>query len=160
MPGQQDSMDDLPTNFAWFVLNTITRMRDADAKENYKEYFTHFRYALDALAPYIDGEKRAAIERDWEVLKVAIVQMKRTLKNDIEIKNEEVRLKKDFADKHMFHVFEALPKASIIKITQDAVIDFDKMEIETMKRIVRTGSGLEASIANATGQERKENEKA
>jgi hypothetical protein len=143
---------DIPTNFAWFVLNTITKMRDADAAGKHGEYYTFFRYSINALSPYMEGERRAAVERDFKVLETAIAKMRNDRAiNDQTKNNQEDILRKQFADSHTFLIFEALPKASIIKISQDAVINFGKTEFEQLGLTIRAvaHSGMQSGLKRA-----------
>ena len=150
---------DIPTNFAWFVLNTITKMRDADALQDYAQYYTHFRYAINSLSPYMEAERRAAVERDFKVLETTIAKL-RGMKdlNDQSREKEEVRFRKEFADSHTYLIFEALPKASIIKISQDAVINFGKTEFDALGATIRgvAHSGMATGLKRANDQELKE----
>lgn len=150
---------DIPTNFAWFVLNTITKMRDADAQQDFKQYYTFFRYSINALSPYMEAERRAAVERDFKVLEATIDKLRNIPNlNDQSREKEEMRFRKEFADSHTFLIFEALPKASIIKISQDAVINFGKTEFEALGATIRgvAHSGMATGLKRANDQQLKE----
>jgi len=159
MPTDQ-MLQDIPSNFAWFVLNTITKMRDADASGDKAQYYTFFRYAINSLAPYMTGERREAVERDFKVLEAAIAKMNNipNLNDQSRSKNEE-HLRKEFADSHTFLIFEALPKASIVKISQDAVIDFGKTEWQTLGLYIRgiAHSGMASGLARGKESEDRNN---
>jgi hypothetical protein len=162
MPTDQ-MLQDIPSNFAWFVLNTITKMRDADASGDHVQYYTFFRYAINSLAPYMTGERREAVERDFKVMEGAIAKMKNTpnINPQTEEKNEE-EIRKEFADSHTFLIFEALPKASIVKISQDAVIDFGKTEWQTLGLYIRgiAHSGMKSGLERGKeSEERNGNDK-
>jgi hypothetical protein len=153
---------DVATNHGWFVLTTMDKMEVAEAKGELKEFFIYFKWAVRLLTPFIEGEKRAAMERDFKVLEAAVKTINSqpaASMNDQSKESAIDKLRAAFADTHAFVVFEALPKASIVKITQDAVIDLEKRNWQEMGLMIRSvaHSGLKSGVMQALEREEAKN---
>ena len=160
MAGEQLTKD-VATNHGWFVLTTLGNMQDAEFRGDNKGFFIGFKWAARLLMPYMEGEKRAALERDFNVLVAAEAVINRqpeTGNNGMNTQTKESTvesLRAKFADSHAFLVFEALPKASIVKISQDAVISYQKQDWQTVGLIVRSiaHSGMKTGMIQALERE-------
>lgn len=139
-------------NFAWLVLDTTRRMRDAQAAGRIDEYYTHFEYGLQFLLSHMEIEIRCMIEDDFKTLEAAIATIKKTEDNPTTKAMAIQELKKDFADRHRYFIFDTLPRASIIKINRDGAIDFKKHDFEQLATIIRTTGGLPSTLKNAVGE--------
>ena len=59
----------------------------------------------------------------------------------------------DFADTHRYFIMEALPRASIYKVSEEGVIDFNKHKLEQTTEIIRNSGGLASTIARVAEKE-------
>jgi hypothetical protein len=142
-----DSAKEVGINYLWLVLDTIRRMRDAQAQARLDEYYVQFEYGLQLLLPHIDIEIRASIEDDFKTLQLGIEQIKREDQNPQSRKLAVQGLKCDFADTHRYFIMEALPRASIYKVLEEGVMDFTKHDLAETTEIIRHSSqGLPSTI--------------
>lgn len=152
MADEAGKSSEVGLNFAWLVLDTTRRMRDAQAAGRIDEYYTHFEYGLQLLLSHMEIEIRSLIEEDFKTLELAIAVLKKDTSNTTSKATQIQELKKDFADSHRYFIFDTLPRASIIKINRDGAIDFKKHDFEQLQAIVRTTGGLPSTLKNAVGE--------
>jgi len=147
---------EISMNHNILVLDTLRRMRDAESGKHYEQYFTHFKFALQLVIPYISGEVRTDIEDDMDTLKKAIEQIKKDKAlNDITRSKVITEVKRDFADNHKAFLMSALTKTGIVKVLDEGVVDFTKNDMDTVAHIIRnSGKGLEKSIEQALDGEK------
>lgn len=149
MAGTGDNPNEVGINFAWLVLDTTRRMRDADAANEKDRYYSLFEYALQLLLPYMEIELRSMIEDDFKTLQEEIRAIHAAEGVAEQTKSKDVQdLKKDFADAHRYFVFDTLPKASIVKISRDGMIDFKRHDIKEITAIIGQKRGLPSAIKN------------
>jgi len=147
MDNQAQDQKDVGINYSWLVLDTVRRMRDAQAQGRLEEYYTQFEYGLQLLLPHIEIETRANIEEDFATLMEKIISIKETEDNEQSKKVRILALKVDFADTHRYFIMEALPRASIYKVSEEGVLDFNKHRLEETTEIIRNSGGLASTIA-------------
>jgi ATP-dependent protease HslVU (ClpYQ) ATPase subunit len=152
MESQAQDAKEVGINYLWLVLDTIRRMRDAQAQGRLDEYYTQFEYALQLLLPHIEIETRANIEDDFATLQEKLNAIKETEENEQTLKVKLQAVKCDFADRHRYFIMEALPRASIYKVSDEGVLDFNKHKLEELTEIVRNSGGLASTVARATGK--------
>lgn len=150
---QAQDQKEVGINYLWLVLDTIRRMRDAQAQGRLDEYYTQFEYALQLLLPHIELETRANIEEDFATLMEKIVAIKETEDNEQTKKARVQAIRVDFADTHRYFIMEALPRASIYKVSDEGVLDFNKHKLEETTEIIRNSGGLASTIARAVEKE-------
>jgi hypothetical protein len=153
MDSQAQDQKDVGINYSWLVLDTVRRMRDAQAMGRLDEYYTQFEYGLQLLLPHIEIETRANIEDDWATLMEKIVAIKEGSDNEQSKKVRIQALRVDFADTHRYFIMEALPRASIYKVSEEGVIDFNKHKLEQTTEIIRNSGGLASTIARVAEKE-------
>jgi hypothetical protein len=87
------------------------------------------------------------IEEDFATLMEKIISIKETEDNEQSKKVRILALKVDFADTHRYFIMEALPRASIYKVSEEGVLDFNKHRLEETTEIIRNSGGLASTIA-------------
>lgn len=158
MDKQAQDQQDVGINYSWLVLDTIRRMRDAQAQDRLDEYYTQFEYGLQLLLPHIETETGARIQLDFETLQERIVAIKESDDNEQSKKKAIQLIKCDFADTHRYFIMEALPRASIYKVSEEGVLDFSKHKLDEIKEIVRHSSQGMASNIKAVVEANKAKE--
>lgn len=153
MDNQAQDQKDVGINYSWLVLDTVRRMRDAQAQGRLDEYYTQFEYGLQLLLPHIEIETRANIEEDFAVLMEKIVAIKETEDNEQSKKKRIQEIRVDFADTHRYFIMEALPRASIYKVSEEGVIDFNRHQLNETTEIIRNSGGLASTIARVATKE-------
>lgn len=141
--------DDQNLTHQFLFLDTLRKMRDSEANQDDHKYYTYFKFALRLGMGYLDVSQREKIEADYKkMLDDTSILIGAEGKNE-ETKRFEIRmLKNHFAETHEYYLMAALPRLGIVKIADEGLIDFEKEDIETLKKIVRAGShsGLPSSI--------------
>ena len=158
MENQAQDQKDVGINYSWLVLDTIRCMRDAQAQGRLDEYYTQFEYGLQLLLPHIETEVGNRIQMDFETLQEKIVAIKENSDNPQSQKQQIQLLKCDFADTHRYFIMEALPRASIYKVSEEGVLDFSKHKLDEIKEIVRHSSQGMASNIKAAVEATREKE--
>jgi len=158
MDNQAQDQSDVGINYSWLVLDTIRRMRDAQAQGRLDEYYTQFEYGLQLLLPHIEIETRANMEDDFATLQERIVAIKETDDNDQSKKQQIQNVRVEFADTHRYFIMEALPRASIYKVSEEGVLDFNRHKLDETKEIIRHSSQGMASNIKAVVEANKEKE--
>lgn len=156
---------DVATNHGWFVLQTLGNMQDAEFKADNRGFFIGFKWAARLLMPFMEAEKRAALERDFHILEAATTIISKQPESGINGMNAQTKeieiqkLRAKFADSHSFLIFEALPKASIVKISQDAVISYQKQDWQTIGLMIRSiaHSGMKSGLIKQLEREEEKN---
>jgi len=138
-------------SYNYIVLDTIKRLRDAKAAGRKAEYCDLFDFALQLLVPYIDINLRKTINEDWNSLQEAIKQAKKEEKSEASRKRVIEELRENFADTHRSYVFSTLSKVGITRVSEEGKIDFNKLGLDNVAHIIRSGDG----IATATAKELK-----
>lgn len=137
--------------YEYLVLDTIRRMRDAHAERNKKKYFSYFNFAMRLLLPHIDIKIREKINEDYITLnrersKILNDKSLSDITKNIQIEDIEC----EFADALNSHIFIALSKVGIIRVSEEGIIDFNSIELDKIAQIVQDRSrGLEKAVENA-----------
>lgn len=135
--------------FDILLLDTIKRMRDNYADNNQERYFKYFEIALQLVLPHLDIEIRKGIETDFKKLRSEEAKIKDTTANEQTKKLEYLKLQESFATAHRYYIMLALTKVGIVRTSEEGLIDFDSIEVESLKRVIRAGSGLPSSLKEA-----------
>jgi hypothetical protein len=94
---------------------------------------------------------------DFATLVEAIITIKEGNDNDQSKKLRIQLLRVDFADTHRYFIMEALPRASIYKVSEEGVLDFNRHKLEETKEIIRHSSqGMESNIKAAVEAHKEE----
>ncbi len=146
--------------FQFLYLDTLRKMRDSEANQDDHKYFTYFKFALQMGMGYLDVAQREKIEADHKkMLQDTAILVSAEGKNVETKKFEITMLKLHFAETHEYYLMAALQRLGIVKIVDDGLVDFEKEDIATLKKIVRAGSGLPTSIKRVLGEEAGKEEK-
>lgn len=139
-------------NYNWLVLDSIRKMRDAQARKDTEQFAILFDFCLRLLIPYIAIDLKQKIDQDRKRLMAEIGRLKKEEKNEETAKKLILALRIDFAEAHMGYVMGALSVVGIVMVRDDGVIDFSKIDIETTQAIIRSsGMGLAKAIEKAVG---------
>lgn len=142
--------NDINFNYNYLLIQTILKMRDAQAKGEIKEYWIYFEYAMGLVLSHIDFDVRGEIEKDFAVLQEAVRKIKKSNLNEQTKTTLINKLFEDFANSHRFYIMQALNRIGIVKVEDEGVIDFDKIDIDTMTQIIRNSySSLEKAVEKA-----------
>lgn len=137
------------SSLEWFIVNTITKMRDANAENDKDKYFVYFNYALRTAIPYLSTHTRASIEKDYDTFRGYEKAIKEDAKLNEATKQLKIReLKEQFADTHQVFIFIALSKMGIIKVREEGVISFEKLDIDQIATVIRSQKGLVKQVEN------------
>jgi hypothetical protein len=138
---------DVTLTYNSLVLDTILKMRDSQAAGNLEKYTIYFEYALQLLLPHFHIDVRKEIQADHDILKQAIRDINQKESNDQSKKNKVLAARESFANSHRYYVMMALTKVGIVKVSEEGVIDFSSIDIETMKGIIRSsGQGVMKAV--------------
>ena len=140
---------DINLDYPRLVLDTVRKMRDADAREDTQKYFTFFDYALRLLMPYIKGENRAKVEEARRLFEAYRKEIYEEDEHDDTKRKKELILKQSFADAHSYYVFNAFPQAGIVRVMDEGVIPFDKKDFNELKQVIRARAGAPSSFKKA-----------
>ncbi len=140
--------DDQPTalTYNFLVLDTIQKMRDAQAAGDKDKYFVYFDYAMGFAIHHLDTDTRRKIEDARKLFAKEVRKIKEGSMHDDEKRKDMQALKEDFANNHRYYVMLTLSKIGIVKVMDEGVIDFNELDIEGLKRVVRSDRGLEAAM--------------
>lgn len=133
--------------FQFLYLDTLRKMRDSEANQDDHKYYTYFKFALQMGMGYLDVSQREKIETDHKKMQQDTAILISADGKNVETKKFEINmLKLHFAETHEYYLMAALQRLGIVKIMDDGLIDFEKEDIGTLKKIVREGSGLPTAI--------------
>jgi hypothetical protein len=135
--------------FDILLLDTIKRMRDYYADDDKERYYKYFEVALQLVLPHLDLEIRKGIEGDFKKLKIEEAKIAEVEANEQTRKIARLKLREGFATAHRYYIMLALTKVGIVKTSEEGLIDFNSIEIDTLKRVIRAGSGLPSSLKEA-----------
>lgn len=137
------------SSLEWFMVNTITKMRDANAENDKDKYYVYFNYALKTSIPYLSTHTRASVEKDYEAFRGYEKEIKEDKNLNEATKQLRLReLKEQFADTHQLFIFIALTKMGIIKVREEGVISFEKLDIDQIATVIRSQKGLVKQVEN------------
>lgn len=135
--------------FDILLLDTIKRMRDNYADNNQERYYKYFEIALQLVLAHLDIEIRKGVETDFKKLKSEEKKIKESGANEQTKKLELLKIQESFANDHRYYIMLALTKVGIVRTSEEGLIDFDSIEVESLKRVIRAGSGLPSSLKEA-----------
>ena len=124
-------------NYNYLLVQTILKMRDAQAEDKPNEYWVFFDYGLGLVISHLDFQLRGEIQQDYTVLMAAIRKIHESTVNDQTKKRLSTDLKADFANAHRFYIMQALNRVGVVRIEDEGVIDFESTDIDTFTKVVR-----------------------
>jgi hypothetical protein len=149
-PMPEAPSQDLALSYTWLVLDSIKKMRDAQAAGERDKYVIHFEFILQLLIPHIDVKLRTTINKDRETLQKEITKIRKENTNEQSRKSLILDLREDFANSHRGYIFAALSRVGIIRVSEDGIIDFNSTDMATLQAIIRnSGAGLDKAIEGA-----------
>lgn len=151
-PEQQGS-----NTFDWLVLDTLRRMRDAQAEGDTARYFTHFEYAFQMVIPWLSLKTRDAVQKDYDKYTLLTKSIRDSTVNDATKSIELRALKENFANAHRVLIFASLSRLGIIHVSDEGVINFETLDIDQMAAIVRSQKGLEKITRKVMGKQEGDN---
>lgn len=143
-------------NYNYFLIQTILKMRDSEAQHELAAFWIYFKYAFGLVTSHFDFQLRADIQKDYDIMDVAIKRIEKSGIADSSQKNMINNLRAKFAQAHLFYVMQALNRVGIVKLEEEGTIDFESTDLETFTKIVRSLSSPSVVVEN---EERKKQEK-
>jgi hypothetical protein len=142
---------DISVTYHNVVLNIITNMTHAEAQGRKKEYVTYFLNALEMLAPYLPATDSPKCEAGLKELQDRIQKIKEKEGteglNTQAINDQVLNEKCNFADEHKFYIYRAFERAKIISLSEEGELDFDKVDFDTVIKVVRNSAmGVTANL--------------
>jgi len=143
-------------NYNYLLVQTILKMRDAQADDQPARYWTYFEYALGLVISHLDFQLKGEIQQDYAVLMAAFRKI--NLLKDTELNTQSKKslinkLKEDFADAHRFYIMQALNRVGVVKVEDEGIINFESTDLDTMTKIVRDlPNGTVASFEKQEGR--------
>ena len=131
-------------NYNYLLVQTILKMRDAEAEKRIAQYWTYFEYALGLVISHLDFQLRGEIQQDYAILQAAIRKVWSSKLHDQSKETYINRLKEDFADAHRFYVMQALNRVGIVRVEDEGIIDFESTDLDTFTKVVRDTSNTGA----------------
>lgn len=147
-----EQYSEINLSYNWLVLDSIKKMRDAQARKDQEQFVILFDFCLRLLIPYIAIELKEQIDTDRRTLLMETTRIKRDEKNYETAKKKILDLRVDFADAHLGYVMGALSTVGIVQVRDDGIINFNKIDIETTQNIIRqSGMGLAKAVERGMG---------
>jgi hypothetical protein len=140
-------------NYNYLLVQTILKMRDAQAEA---QYWTYFEYAMGLVVSHLDFQLKGEIQQDYGILAAAIVKIHNSSVNPQTKITLINRIKEDFANAHRFYIMQALNRVGVVRVEDEGVIDFESTDLDTMTRIVRDLPN--GTVSAFAAQEGKKNE--
>jgi len=133
--------------YNYLVLDTIQKMRDAQAEGNRDKYFVYFDYAMGFAIHHLDLDTRRKVEDSRKTLKTELKRIKEQVDlNDQTRKLMILELKESFANAHRYYVMLVLSKIGVVKVSEEGVIDFNDFDIDELAKVVRSDRGLNSAM--------------
>jgi hypothetical protein len=161
MAGEVEKQSDINLNHNFLVLDTIRKMRDAEALNDDYTFFVFCENSLQLLIPFMPLQTRAALNDDMKAMRLELKRIKtnETTKEESR-KRQELDIRRDFADSHKHLVFIYLSRSGIVVVQDEGMIDFQKHDFDQVSKIVQySGTGMPSAIANIKDQEQRKDAK-
>jgi hypothetical protein len=133
-------------NHNTLVLNISYQMVQADANGDKKRYWHYFIWFMRELTAYFTDAERILYEEDMRILEDAIIQITREEKSDESRKAAILNVQESFANAHVALGFAAFSKCGIIYLSEEGEIDFKKIGMKEIQRIVQAPYNQEGLI--------------
>lgn len=139
---QEVGTNDPSSNIMWFVMNCVMEMRNARASKDEHKYWVHFDTAFQILMNFMTDDERIILEAEYREL----VELERVVRNNKDMHEQTKektieRIRAAFSDVHRSRLYKTLPRAGIIRLADDGVIDFNKTDYEILKKLIRSSTG-------------------
>lgn len=144
--GIMENVAEINLSYTWLVLDSIKKMRDAEASGDLDRFSIYFNFCLRLVIPYMDITLKKNVDDDINLLNQYTTLIRENEPNEETRKKKIKEARAEFANTHMGYVMGTLSKIGLIKVGQDGVIDFTKTDIEQLKQIIRSNEGLERAI--------------
>ena len=131
-------VNEIYTNLNIFVLQTVTRMRDAEEKKDYDRAMVDFEYALQTLQEYLKSDIRIKVQEDYLHYKTFLRKLEADQGNELFRTKQINELKRDFIENHRIYIFMNFSKCGITIINEEGVIDLENRELDEVSYIVRS----------------------
>lgn len=142
--------DQVQENVNWnmetLVLQTIGNMSRARAKKEYDAYFDYFEDAFQMTMNYLPVDSQIDLENDVRSLYATLQKVEEEVKHEAERMKAIQKLKMLFANTHKFYIFKALARMGIQKPEIEGEVDFNEVDFDDFKNIIRTNSGMKTAI--------------
>lgn len=144
--GNGQGNSDPSSSVRWLLNNRIMKMNEAEANQEWYKYFVYFKFIFLRLIPRINVDIRKKIESDWWAFHAIIRAIEKSNQNELTKKKNIETLQRNFADSHMFYIYQTLPKVGLDTIIEEGSIEPQKHDFKELERIVRGGNGAETEL--------------
>ena len=143
--------------FNMACLNRVERMCNRREEGEIDKYFIAFRYALFFVISSIPAHTKQKIIGDFAKLDQAIrtIELSQTIAEQTK-RAEILNLKRDFAETHEYHIFDAFSRIGILHITDEGALDFTKRDIDKLRTAVSGAQGTPSAIKAIAKEEKVE----
>ena len=124
-------------NYNYLLVQTILKMRDAQAEDAISQYWVYFEYAMGLVISHLDFQLKGEIQQDYTILATAFNKINDSSLNPESKKALIKSLEADFANAHRFYIMQALNRVGVVRVEDEGIIDFESTDLDTMTRIVR-----------------------
>lgn len=124
-------------NYNYLLVQTILKMRDANADISIPQYWVYFEYGMGLVVSHLDFRLRGEIEQDYAIIQAAFNKINSTNLNPATKHTLINRIKEDFANAHRFYIMQALNRVGVVRVEDEGVIDFESTDLDTFTKIVR-----------------------
>jgi len=116
----------------------------------------YMRHSLQMLMAYLRAEEKAILDQGIRELMTKIAEAEHDHKgNDAALNAVKRPLIKKFIEQNMYYVYMALPRARMIKVDKEGELPMDKLEIDTIAKIVRTPHSVDKKLTEIEEKEKK-----
>lgn len=127
-------------NYNYLLVQTILKMRDAQAEERIPQYWIYFETGLKLVVSHLDFQLKGEIQQDYAILMAAFKRIRALPDSQLNPQSKISlinKLKEDFANAHNFYIMQALNRVGVVKVEDEGIIDFESVDLDTMTKIVR-----------------------
>jgi hypothetical protein len=129
----------------YFLIDKLDKICESKALKNNHQYYIYVSFCLKTVQAYFDFETREKLNNDFrklESIEKEIMKTNEDRNNPSKIKEIE-NLRYDFCEKHEGYIMSAFSRMRIIDLEEEGVIDFEKLNLEQIRKIVTTNDSKE-----------------
>ena len=124
-----------------FMFDTLKLMRDTKAERQDWKYWTYFTTASRAMLPHIKNKKRLQMQSDYVELQKIVEEIKNSNLHPASQKQQTDEARFIYADARESIIYDALPNIGLGPDQEEGVIDFKKINIEELAKLVQSREG-------------------
>jgi hypothetical protein len=136
----------------WMLDHHIMLMVKAEADHDTYRQWVFYKFVVKRMLPYMDTDTQKALDTDWSSLAAREFEIKSSKSSDESKKFAIEDLHANFMEAHDAYIYLAMARAGQLELSENATLDFDKLDIKVVEKIVhmsQTG-GLAAGATKAS----------